>query len=228
MNEVTVYGAQNVVVQSKRNGYTVTADGAVADLKRDVDFGVIPGTKKPSLYKAGAEKIARACGMLQHYTIETKIEDPEKPLFFYTVKCELCRISNDGKEYVFYTGYGSANTLERRNGRNGAFDSANATLKMAVKRSLTSAVIAMGALSDLFTMDMENEEFLNGYKVIANTQDPESTISANQIKRLYAIANDAGLNAKQAKEVLAKNGITDTKAIKQKDYDAVCKLFEVQ
>ncbi len=227
MNEVQIYEAQNVVVQSKRGGYQITADGAVADLKRDVDFGVIPGTKKPSLYKAGAEKIARACGMLQHYTIETKIEDPEKPLFFYLVKCELCKVSNTGQEYVFYTGYGSANTAERRNGRNGAFDAANATLKMAVKRSLTSAVIAMGALSDLFTMDLENEDFMSGYSKIANTQDPESTISAPQIKRLFAIANDAGYNAKQAKEVLAKNGVMDTKLIKQKDYDAVCKLFEV-
>ena len=32
-------------------------------LERDVDFGVIPGTKSPSLLKAGAEKICMAYGL---------------------------------------------------------------------------------------------------------------------------------------------------------------------
>ena len=225
MNEITIYEAKELTVESVRNKYLIHGDNGTAELKRDVDFGVIPGTKKPSLYKAGAEKIARACGMLQHYTIESKVEDPEKPFFFYMVKCELVKISNDGKEYVFYTSYASANTSERRNGRNGAFDSANATLKMAQKRALTSAVVAMGALSDLFTMDLENEDFMNGYKEIAGTQDDNALVTAAQIKRLFAIANDAGINAKEAKAILANNGVTDTKQIKQKDYDAVCKLF---
>ena len=228
MNELTLYEASGILQEQKRNGYVLTdsSTGKSTSLKRDIDFGVIPGTKKPSLFKAGAEKVANACGMLQHYTIETKIEDPEKPLFFYVVKCELCKISNDGREYVFYTAYGSANTLERRNGRNGAFDSANATLKMAMKRALVSAVISMGGLSDLFTQDLENEDFMSGYNKVAETVQDDAPISANQIRRLYAIANEAGLNAKQAKEILAKNGVTDTKKIVQKDYDKVCALFQ--
>lgn len=225
-NELTLYEAQQVSAVPFRNGYKISCGNAVSTLKRDVDFGVIPGTKKPSLFKSGAEKIARDCGMLQHYTIESKIEDAEKPFFFYNVKCELVKVSNDGKEYVFYTAYGSANTLERRNGRNGAFDAANATLKMAQKRSLVSAVVSMGALSDLFTMDLENEDFMNGYKEIANTQDPNAPVTAAQIKRLYAIANDNGYNAKEAKKILAENGVTDTKAIKQGEYDKVCDLFK--
>ena len=224
-NEVTLYEAQHLSVEPFRNGYRIICGNAVSTLKRDIDFGVIPGTKKPSLFKAGAEKIARDCGMLQHYTIVNSIEDPDRPLFFYTIKCELVKVSNDGKEYVFYTGYGSANTMERRNGRNGAFDAANGSLKVAAKRALTSAVVSMGSLSDLFTMDLENEDFMNGYKEIAGTQDDNALVTAAQIKRLFAIANDAGINAKEAKAILAKNGVTDTKQIKQKDYDAVCKLF---
>lgn len=227
MNDLQVYEAQNVVAKANKGGYDIIANGVTTHLKRDVDFGVIPGTKKPTLYKAGAEKIARDLGLLQHYTLVNAIEDPEKPLFFYTVKCELVKVANTGQEYVFYSSYGSANTLEKRCGRASAFDTANSCIKQAQVRSLRSAVVSAGSLSDIFTMDIEDELFMQGYSKIANSQDPESIISAPQIKRLYAIAYEAGYNAKQAKEVLAKNGVMDTKAIKQKDYDAVCKLFEV-
>ena len=226
MNELQVYEAQQIQVASARTGYAVTTPQGEAKLKRDVDFGVIPGTKKPSLFKAGAEKIANAMGMLQHYTIVSSIEDAERPLFFYTVKCELCKISNDGKEYVFYTAYGSANTMEKRNGRNGAFDSANATLKMAQKRSLVSAVISMGCLSDLFTQDMENEYFVNGgMKDVQSTMKDTDPITNKQGKRLIALAGEAGYNFAAMKKVLADAGFPDMKAITQAEYDKACALF---
>ena len=218
-------------VESKTSGdnYIVKSPmtGAKTMLVREQDFGVIPYTNKPSLYKSGAEKIANLYGVQTHYHIETKEEcfDLDKPFFFYNVRCDLCKISNEGKEYVFYTAFGSANTRERRNGKNGAFDAANATLKMAQKRAFVSAVVAMGGLSDLFTMDMEDEKFMEGYKEIAKTVDPESFITNPQIKRLWAIAQKNGYNAKEAKKLLAEHGVTDTKQIKQKDYEAVCNLF---
>jgi len=74
-------------------------------------------------------------GLLQQFEIESKIEDPKTPLFYYMVKCKLVKVVN-GIEYVFSSGYGSSNTNEKRNGRSSAFDSANATLKMAEKRAL--------------------------------------------------------------------------------------------
>jgi len=228
MNDLELYEARELVVTQKRGNYAIALPGDQKEvvLVRDTDFGVIPGTKKPSLFKSGAEKVCQKYGMLQHYTIESKIEDAEKPFFMYTVKCELVKISNDGKEYVFYSAYGSANTAERRNGRSSAYDSANATLKMAQKRALTSAVISMGTLSDLFTQDMENEDFMQGYEKVAKSVDPNALISAQQIKRLYAIANEYGFNAAQAKKLLAENGVNDTKQIRQSEYDAVCAIFE--
>lgn len=227
MNDLQIYEAQQIAVKSARTGYAVTTPTGEAALKRDVDFGVIPGTKKPSLYKAGAEKIANAMGMLQHYTVVSSIEDPEKPLFFYTVKCELCKISNDGKEYVFYTAYGSANTMEKRNGRNGAFDAANASLKMAQKRALVSAVISMGCLSDLFTQDMENEEFVNnGMREVQSTMKDTDPITNKQGKRLIAIAGEAGYNYAEMKKKLAEAGFPDMKAITQAEYDKAVEVFE--
>lgn len=195
-------------------------------LKRDVDFGVIPKTKKPSLYKAGAEKICFAYGLMQRYYIESKIEqtDPE-PFFFYTVRCDLVKLNmQNGQEYVFTSGYGSANTKEKRNGFNGAYDAANSTLKMAVKRSLVSAAIAVCGGSDLFTMDIEDEAVTKNFEEIKQTSDDEAPITTKQIKRLYAIGNEAGRTVEDIKTFLAAKGYTSTKDIKQKNYDEVCKL----
>lgn len=226
MSEMIVYEAAGAVARTAGENYKVTAPftGATCNLKRDVDFGVIPGTKKPSLYKSGAEKIANAFGLLQHFTVESAIEDVDKPLFFYRVRCDLVKIAQDGTEYVFTSGHGSSNTSERRNGRSSPFDSANATLKMAEKRSLTSAVVSISGLSDLFTMDLENEDFMNQANDVVKA-DPNLPITANQLKRLYAIAGNKGYNAKQAKAILAEHGIASAKQILQKDYDAICEIF---
>ena len=57
MNELVVYEAQQAAAIPKGKNYIVAApNGGQAKLERDVDFGVIPKTKQPSLYKAGAEK----------------------------------------------------------------------------------------------------------------------------------------------------------------------------
>ena len=173
---LTLYEAGVTLSRAKGKNYEVVAPftGTIATLKRDVDFGVIPGTKQPSLMKAGAQKIANAFGLLQRFFVESAIEDPDKPLFFYRVRCDLVKIASDGTEYVFTSGHGSANTNERRNGRQSAFDGANATLKMAEKRSLVAAVLSVSGLSDMFTQDMENEEFMSSSSEIVQA-DPDVT-----------------------------------------------------
>lgn len=194
-------------------------------LKRDVDFGVIPKTKKPSLYKAGAEKIALAYGLCHRYHIESKIEKADDdPLFYYLIRCDLVKII-DGAEYVIVSAYGSANSKEKRNGFNGAYDSANSAVKMAQKRALVGAALALCSGSDMFTQDIEDETFMASAAELLKPDDPERTISTQQIRRIYAIAASEGLTPEQAKTHLAAMGITSTKQIKQKDYDAVCNSF---
>ena len=136
------------------------------------DFGIPEytnkkdGTKKkafdkPILYKAGAEKIAIGYGLLQHYELVSLIEhtDPAAPLFHYVFRCDLVKIYN-GTEYIITSGFGSANSEEKRNGFASAFDVANTAVKMAKKRALVDAVISLGGLSDIFTQDLENNEFM--------------------------------------------------------------------
>lgn len=223
-NELTLYEAGMTLSRPKGENYVVTAPftGQQTTLKRDVDFGVIPGTKQPSLYKAGAQKIANAFGLLQHYTVESAIEDPTTPVFFYRVRCDLVKIAQDGTEYIFTSGHGSANTMEKRNGRNSAWDGANATLKMAEKRSLTAAVIAIAGLADAFTQDMEAEDFMNREIAIDN---PDDVITPKQRKYLFTIASSVGLNTAEAKEIIKSFGYESATEIKKKDFDTITDTF---
>lgn len=229
MNETTALAAYSfspppASIAPKGKNYLVTANSALPPVKleRDVDFGVIPKTKKPSLYKPGAEKIALAYGLTQHYTIESKIEQIGKdPLFYYAVRCDLVKII-DGTEYIITSSYGSANTSEKRNGFNSPWDAANGTLKMAQKRALVGAAIALSGCSGMFSQDMENEDFMQNAEAVIAPTDPESPITKKQIMRLYAIAGEAGLTSGQAKQRIVAMGFASTKDIKQKDYESIC------
>ena len=229
-NEVAVYSAELAVAKTSGDGYIVTAPtGVKQKLERDVDFGVIPGTKSPTLLKAGAEKICMAYGLFPHYTIESKEENwtSERPFAYYLVRCDLVKVATNGQEYVFTAGYGSSNTNEKRNGRNSAWDSANSTIKMAQKRALVSAALSISGLSSMFTQDMENETFMNSnYSALAQTQDPNAGLTKQQTKRIFALAGNIGLNAKETKERIKEAGFASMNDITQKDYEKVCSLFE--
>ena len=49
---------QNALAQTADH-YNVMVAFVKAQMQRDVDYGVIPGTSKPSLLKPGAEKLLR-------------------------------------------------------------------------------------------------------------------------------------------------------------------------
>lgn len=225
---LTIFESSNATCVATGKNYKITDpfSNHTDKLVRDIDFGVIPNTRQPSLFKSGAQKIANLFGLLQHFTVENAIEDitHDPVVFFYRVRCDLVKIASDGTEYVFTTGHGSANTMERRNGRNPAWDSANATLKMAEKRALVAAALSISGLSSMFSQDLENEDFMSNATEITQA-DPEAPITNNQIRRLFAIAAQIGLTAKEAKAVLKEKGYASTRDIKQGDYDAVCDFF---
>jgi len=118
------------------------------------DYGTIPGTHKPTLLKPGAEKIMRLARVACEYTIINQVEDWDRPLFSYTVKCHV-RIVAGGP--IIEEGLGEANTLEAQNANKNAFTLKNTVLKMAKKRALVDAALAIGRLSDLFTQDIDDD-----------------------------------------------------------------------
>lgn len=225
---LTTYEAQRAIAEPSGQNYLINfANNPPVKLRRGVDFDnpEVKGEKafkQPILLKAGAEKLAFGFGLCQRYTIESKIEQrDEKGLFFhYLVRCDLVKPAEWG-DVVISNSYGSANTAESRNGFKSPADAANSTLKMAQKRALVGAALAISGLSDLFTQDIENETFMQNADTIVK-ETPDSPVTTKQIRRLYAIAAENGMNQQQAKQKLAAMGYTSTKDIKQKDYDAVC------
>lgn len=222
------YTPLNAAVRPRGQNYLVNAEAGLppVQLKRGTDFGVIPGTKKPSLFKAGAEKIATNYGLCQRYSIEDKAQsfDGKAPFFYFLIRCDLVKII-DGREYVIVSAFGSANTNEKRNGFNAAWDAANSAVKMAQKRALVGAVLALCSGSSMFDQDMEDETFMKNAEAITRT-NPDDPVSRQQITRLYAIAGEAGLTSAEAKQKIIAMGYASTKDIKQKDYDAVIEALK--
>lgn len=213
-------------VKEYRGNYELSLfNGASFTLKRDVDFGK-PNSKlkKPILYKAGAETIRWNYGVFDRYEIMNRVEDFEHGFFMYQFKCSLVKII-DGQEFVVSEGYGSANTREANVGTASGFDVANTKLKIAEKRSLLDAVIKMARLSNIFTQDMENDDFMEGAKTITKSQ-PEDDITSKQRQRIFAIAAGVGMTTEQCRNWLKAKGFASTKEIKQKDYENICEALE--
>ena len=219
------YKVDLAIAKPSGSNYKVTTPHGEVVLRRDIDFGLIPGTKRPTLLKSGAERIALAYGLCQQYEMVSHIEEYGKdPFFYYLVKCNLVVPNNNGGT-LFSCGYGSANTNERGNGFGSPFNTANSMCKKAQKRALVHAALAISGLSSMFVADIEDEDFMNKANDLAETMKPESKLTSKQITRLFAIGSDAGLTAKEVKDKIVAAGFSSTKDIKQKDYEAVCKLL---
>jgi hypothetical protein len=80
-------------------------------LKENEDYGTIPGTPKPTLYKPGADKLCELYGLGDSYDIIDKVEDFDRGLFDYTIRCTLVRLRSG---VAVSTGLGSCNSYEGR------------------------------------------------------------------------------------------------------------------
>lgn len=75
------------------------------------DYGVIPGTNKPTLLKPGAEKIVKLLNLHDDYDVLEKVEDWDKPFFHYLIKCRLSDIASG---VPVSAGIGSCNSMESK------------------------------------------------------------------------------------------------------------------
>lgn len=153
-------------------------------LKDGHDYGVIPGTQKPTLLKPGAEKILMLLGLTSEYEVTERVQDYDKGLFAFTVKCVLSRGGLKVTE-----GVGHANTRERRytSGRQlDPFSLANTVLKMAKKRAQVDAVLTVASLSEVFTQDLEDMAD-NTPSAPPRTPKPTSGAGMSDAQRNFAL-----------------------------------------
>lgn len=230
-NEIAKYEQTQALAEANKLNYIVTipTNGRQIELKRNVDFQKIGNFKMPTLTKAGVLRIVKeGYGLCVEPIIEEAIEVLEPmPYFFYRARVNLYTLTPTGEKVIVSSGVGSANTAESRNGSKTANDAANTALKFAEKRAASDAVINLTGLSNIFAQDLDSEDFVEkGFKNIVKTADDESFITSKQVKRLYAIADSAGLNVEQVKNLILKYGYDSTQKIPQKSYDKLCKILE--
>lgn len=191
-----------------------------SQLKQNYDYGVIPGTQKPTLLKPGAEKILMLLGLRSEFEIADSTRDFEAGFFQYQVRAKLYR-----GEVLITEGLGAANNRERRYQRQDPYTVDNTVLKMAKKRALVDAALLVGSLSDLFTQDLEDMD-LEGEKVSTARRyatDQDGTISKAQAKRMFALAKGDG---DLVKAVIKEYGYERSEEVHKTKYDEICTQIE--
>jgi len=170
-------------------------------LVKDVDYGIIPGVAKGCLLKPGAEKIAMELGLAPNYSVNDRTLDLLTGFIRYEVLCSLihdgeiisqaigsCSSFESKYRYAWVSESEAASagvevTTTRKDNygrvrvriqRPDMLDVDNTVLKMAQKRAFVSAVLAVAALSNLFTTDVEDMPAVVASEHVETTTAPES------------------------------------------------------
>lgn len=141
-------------------------------LKANHDYGIIPGTSKPTLLKPGAEKIQMMFGVTSEFEVVERVQDYQKGFFAFTVKCFIYK---NGLKIT--EGVGHCNTKEKKYINQDPYTLANTCLKMAKKRSQIDATLTLASLSEIFTQDIEDmQEFVQTEQVETMTAQDAAAI----------------------------------------------------
>lgn len=196
-----------------------------SQLKQNHDYGVIPGTSKPTLLKPGAEKINMMLGLTSEFEIIDSTRDWDNGFFQYQVKCKLIR-----NNVVVTEGLGSCNSRERKYAKQDPYTLDNTILKMAKKRALIDATLHVASLSDIFTQDLEDMD-LEGESVQQQQEaryytDSDGTINQKQAKRMFALARG---NVDIVKRAMSEYGYPENARstdVQKVDYEGICNRIE--
>lgn len=191
-------------------------------LRQGHDFGIIPGTDKPTLLKPGAEKILMMMGLRSQFEIVDSSRDFEKGFFQYQVRCKLLR-----GEVVITEGLGACNTREKKYLKLDPYTIDNTVLKMAKKRALVDAALLVASLSDVFTQDIEDLDLeIKQPKQQGKTYtDQDGTISKAQAKRMFALAKG---NSDLVKSIIQEYGYKKSEEVEKIKYEEICKKIEAE
>lgn len=153
-------------------------------LRRGIDFGVVPGTDKPTLLKPGAEKIMQLFGCAPDLTVLDRQQDATTGYLYVEIAARAVSITTGE---IVATGVGCCSSYESKyryrwewwNGRgdpgegegwertrNGKWrrrianpdliDVWNTVLKIAKKRALVDLALTISGASEKFTQDIED------------------------------------------------------------------------
>lgn len=181
---VDSYGSRSLTAADVRAQVNLMQDVMHEVMQKDTHYGVIPGTKQPSLYKAGAEKLMATFRLAAKPEVQDLSANGEVA---YRVICNLLSASGnfvgagigecssaedkyswraavcdeewddtpENRRRIKYAKW-NGKVERKKQVRTNPADVANTILKMAKKRAQVDAVITVTAASDIFTQDIED------------------------------------------------------------------------
>lgn len=181
---------------------------------KDTDYGTIPGTYKPTLYKAGAEILCAAFNLLSEVEILSSVEERDPPYFDYTVKVTLYSRKYGTK---MGEGMGNCNTGEtryakRKHGeitKDQIFTLKNTVLKMAIKRGFVDATIRVTGASRIFTQDTEHLKGIIDDEEDDYTPDTTKQSFKPDLNKTYPVSGESPIR-KEFKEPIGTTLETQT------------------
>ena len=123
------------------------------ELKEGSDYGVIPGTQKPTLLKPGAEKLVGLLKLADDYTIMDQIKDWDRPLFHFQLMASLRRLENG---VVVATGVGECNSMEARYRYRWVFQSDLPKLGLAPEGLFTRQIATKNGRATQYRVDNDD------------------------------------------------------------------------
>lgn len=196
-------------------------------MKENTHYGTIPGTPKPSLWKAGAEVLCltfRLAPLLESRVVH---DDPDIEWSYHQVKRDRvsdgttigyfeveasCTIQNIEGQVLSRCSARCSNREAKYRGL-GLFEVRNTVQKMAEKRAFVSAVLLSTGASDIFTQDLEDiPELVTEIVKAKDVVPPKSEIAAirpsglTQKRREWAVraAKESGMNAGAIDDLIHK------------------------
>lgn len=185
-NAVVMPQAQRLTAQEIRANVNLIQEVMLSVMKQDTHFGIIPGCKEPTLYKAGAEKIMATFRLAADPEFSDLSTDDECR---YIVKVRMITINGevagvgigecssseekykwrkavckeefeetpeDRRRKKWMKGFKGRPAYQVEQVRTNIPDIRNTILKMAKKRALIDGVLTATAASDCFSQDIED------------------------------------------------------------------------
>ena len=185
---------------------------------KDIDYGTIPGTKKPTLFQPGAQKLCEMYGLAADFSDIEKIEDWDKGFFYYKTRCTL----TDRRTGAFVgNGIGSCNSKEDRYAwrwlaanklpkgtdikllvsrvsqygtmyrvpNDDIFSLINTIQKMAAKRALMHGVTGTTRSSGIFSQDLEDLPADVIGQVADHRSWDEPSVASSEVKPLSDVVD---------------------------------------
>ena len=240
---VETYGSRSMTAVDMQAQINLMQDVMTNNMIDGVHYGIIPGTKVPSLYKPGAEKLMSIFRLAAdpevedlskngeaHYRVKVKIyssggqllgagigecsSQEEKYAWRRAVCDEEFEVTAiDRRREKFSKWQGKTEKVKQI--RTNPADVANTVLKMAKKRGLVDGILTVTAASDLFSQDIEDlpPEYLEEHTSARPNRYAVAIPDSPERDAAIANARDAATNGVEAFRSFWKDWSVEKRAL---------------